>query len=456
MAGDCLERLAPTRPNGLTVSAPLKIGFIGNQNNYPFLLARALRDAGHDVRFVVDQPDALDRPERRYADVPYPYPAWIVETQPVQIADVVYQTARWQHVLDLMHDRDALVLNRWAFAAAWALDKPAFCLTTGADAEYWSRPSAAHDYARQIAAGVRGRNWVAGAFALAAADGTAVRDLLERTPDPLYRAWHAHVFRRFARAQREGLRRAVAVSAFPDAVSPTLAEVMGACLGPHTRRYCLLMADTQWIQPTPPPRNAVLRVFNGSRLLWKPPFPDSVGWWENKGTDILLHGIALARQRTGLPLDIRLVEKGPSVEATKALVRSLALDRVVSWQSELTQATVFEEYRRADIVTEQCGRHVLGLAGYEAMAAGRPVVANARPEIFTSVFGRAIPVAQARTPEEVASQFERLRDPTERERLGREGRAFVESHLSPAKAASLVASVLGNALDERRRRGLAA
>lgn len=425
---------------------PLRIGFIGNQNNYPFVLARALRAAGHDVRVVIDQTAPLDRPECRYADVPYPYPDWIVETEPVDLVDVVYHTPRWRRVLDLMGDRDALVLNRWGYDAATRLGLPAFCLTTGADVEFWSHPGSAPAYACHRAGGVRGRNWMAGAFALNEMDGPAVRDLLERTPTPLFRAWHAYVFRRFAECQREGLRRAVAINAFPDAVSPRLAEVLRACSGPETIRCCLLMADSAWIPATPPPSNRRLRVFNGARLLWKAPFPHSVGWWEHKGTDVLLQGIALWRARTGRRLDLRLVEKGPSLAATKDLVRSLGLADLVTWQPELTQEQVFEEYRLADIVTEQCGQHVLGLAGYEAMAAGRPVIANGRPEIFTPVFGQEVPVAQARTPEEVAAQFERLENPDERAHLGTAGRTFVETHLSPARAADRVAAILDEAI----------
>ena len=41
----------------------MKIGFLGNANNYPFMLARALKRAGHDVRFVVDRKNLLDRPD---------------------------------------------------------------------------------------------------------------------------------------------------------------------------------------------------------------------------------------------------------------------------------------------------------------------------------------------------------------------------------------------------------
>ena len=90
------------------------------------------------------------------------------------------------------------------------------------------------------------------------------------------------------------------------------------------------------------------------------------------------------------------------------------------------------------------------MAGYEAMAAGRPVLANGRPELFEPVFGAPPPVAQARTPGEVAMQLDRLADPRERERLGRVGRAFVETHLSPDAAAREVAAILTEAVVARR------
>lgn len=57
----------------------MKIGFVGNANNYPFMLARALKRMGHDVRFIVTASSRLDRPESRYADISYPYPDWIHE-----------------------------------------------------------------------------------------------------------------------------------------------------------------------------------------------------------------------------------------------------------------------------------------------------------------------------------------------------------------------------------------
>ncbi len=427
----------------------LRIGFIGNQNNYPFILARALRRAGHDVQVVIDQPHMLDRPECRYSDIPYPYPDWIHETDPIELHDVVYGTAPWRRALDLVRDCDALVLNQWGYDAASRLGLPAFCLTTGADVEHWSCPQAAEAHVCHAEQQARGHNWFKAAFAPRPLNGAAIRDLLDRAPGPLYRTWRKHVFRRFAHLQRAGLRRAVAINAFPDGVSERLRDAMQACLRPDTKRLCLMMADSNWIAPAPAPDNRVLRLFNGSRILWKQPFPPGVGAWENKGTDVLLRGIALRHRRSGAPIDVRLAEKGPSVAATKRLIDELGIAPLVTWQAELTQAAVFREYALADVVGEQCGSHVLGMAAYEAMAMGRPVLANGRPELFTAVFGAVPPVAQARTPEEVAAQLARLAEPEQRAQLGREGRRFVERHLSPDAAAATVAAVLAEAIAER-------
>lgn len=429
----------------------MRIGFIGNQNNYPFVLARALRRRGHDVRVVIDQTHALDRPECRYADVPYPYPDWIREVPAVEMGDVVFHTPRWRAALDQVRDCDALVLNKFGYDAATRLPLPAFCLTTGGDVEFWANPAAAEAFACAIDGQPRAREWVRRALRLERLDWPNLAGVIDAAPAPVRRAALKHLFRMFVRRQRAGLRRAVAISGLPDGVSPAMAAVMADCRAADAPRLHLMMADIAWIEPQPPPQNAVLRVFNAARILWQRPFPPLVGDWESKGTDVVLKGVALWHRRTGRTLDLRLVEKGWSVAATKDLVRSLGIEALVSWRPELTQAEVFAEYAQADIVTEQCGTHVLGMAGFEAMAAGRPVIANGRPELYAAPPG-PYPVAQAATPEQVAAQLERLSDPVERGRAGAEGRRFVEQHLSPDAAARQVETLLRAAVTDRRGR----
>lgn len=420
----------------------MRIGFIGNQNNYPFMLARGLRARGHEVRVVIDQQHPLDRPESRYRDVAYPYPEWIREIPDVQMADLVFHTERWRAALDFVRDCDALVLNKWGYDAASRLPIPAFCLTTGGDVEFFANPNAAEAFACNTDRLERPGDWVRSAMALERVDWRSLASLVDRAPAPVYRALYKQLFRMFVRRQRAGLAKAVGLSGLPDGVSVETAQVLRECRAPGVPRLHLLMADIDWIVPTPPPANPVLRVFNAARVLWQRPFPPLVGEWESKGTDVMLKGVALWHRRSGRRVDMRLVEKGGSVAATKDLIRALGIEHLVSWQPELTQAGVFAEYAAADIVTEQCGSHVLGMAGYEAMAAGRPVIANGRPDLYASLPPGPPPVAQAATPEEVAAQFDRLSEPAERARVSAAGRRFVERHLSVDDAARQVEEVL--------------
>src|SRR5262249_10184343 len=136
----------------------MKIGFFGNQNNYPFQLARALHARGHDVRVLIDRPEPLNRPEGRYA-ISYPYPDWISETASVHLEDVVFRTARWRRVLDWLRQHDAVVLNSLGIAAAAEVDVPALCLATGSDLDLYGRPETADDFAWSEGQ-ARPRDWI--------------------------------------------------------------------------------------------------------------------------------------------------------------------------------------------------------------------------------------------------------------------------------------------------------
>jgi glycosyltransferase involved in cell wall biosynthesis len=138
------------------------------------------------------------------------------------------------------------------------------------------------------------------------------------------------------------------------------------------------------------------------------------------------------------------VKKGRNVEETMRLVEEEGISDRVTWLGEMTQKGVLEEYAKADIVFDQLGNAVLGMGGVDAMATGRPVIANTRPEIMNRVFGAPLPICQASNPEEVCAQLMRLvPDPDERERVGRASREFAEEHFSPEGAARICLERLG-------------
>src|SRR4029079_12333394 len=112
----------------------MRIGFIGNTNNYPFMLARAMRKLGHEVQFIVSSSDPLERPEYRYADISYPYPAWIHDLSPIRLRDIaVFGSSARRRILKVLRGCDAIVANSFGPALLSDLKLPSIALLTGSD-----------------------------------------------------------------------------------------------------------------------------------------------------------------------------------------------------------------------------------------------------------------------------------------------------------------------------------
>ena len=429
---------------------PLRIGFAGNQNNSPFMLARALRTTGHDVRFLVDRPEPLNRPEFRYADISYPYPSWIEEIPTFEVDDVVYRTAAWKTLLDRLSDCDVVVLNSMAFAAAADLNVPAICQITGSDLEFYCDRSRGERYALFQDYAGRTRHWRRAIRDMREPSTESLRHVANGLPSPLFHYYRAHMFRKAVDRHTAGLRASRAVICLPTGAVPLSDRLLDAALTPATARVLSFMVESDRFQPLPLPSTGPLRIFNPARLNWSEPAPQWVNPWENKRTDILLEGVAQFVQRSTYPIAVHLVEKGHAVEATHALVKRLGIESHVHWHREMPQSELTTHYEQAHVIADQFGDHLVGLAGYEGMAMGRPLLCNWRPDVFTRAFGEEAPVAQARTPTEVAEQLIRLTHPAYRQALATQGRAFVARQLTPQVFLERLRPVLDSIRSRRR------
>ena len=374
----------------------MRIGVYGNINNYPFMLVRALRALGQDVHVWIDSDDRLHRPEHRYGDIGVPYPAWITDVAPREpFFPVVPSSAR-----------DATVRALWPLVR-----RPAFIVATGTDLEVYCDPCTP----RVIAAGA------------------------ERFPRALRRAVRLGVYATLVRRQRAGYRGALAVSYHVPGISAhadALLDGLGLT-GPRRDAYQLVALDA--IAPAAPPARAVPRLFAVARHTWVKPFRPGMSTLDDKGSDVMIRGLARWVTERGRPLDIRFVEKGADVAASRALVESLGLAPMVTWLPELTQAQVLDEYRAADIVLDQFGASMMSMGALDAMAVGRPVIANGRPDVITPFRGEPSPHAQAASVEAIVAQLDRLApDPAAREAMGRASRAYIERHHDPMVAARAV------------------
>jgi len=405
----------------------MKIGFFGNTNNYPFMLAQALRKLGHDVLIVITSEELLNRPESRYPEFDNGYPEWILDAAHLTEWDMMTLSPSLAPVLDVLSTCDALVLN-FTGPSFWPLlRRPAIALLTGSDLEH---------YANFATVEVRSATW-----------------------DPAYKAsadgqMNLNLLRDFVQRQREGIREAVAVRYFPRGLVPNGDMMLNELGVPESRRVFLPSAELDLIKPTPAPHNNPVRIFCATRLTWKLPIEPGRSLLDYKGSDIMIRGLGLFYRETGVRLDIQLVRKGLHVAETEQLIVEEGLTDQVTWSDEMSLTEVWAEFARCDIVIEQLVNGAIGGAGLDAMAAGRPVIGNARREMFEDYFGQHSSVCQAQTAEEVCAQLKRLVwNPAKREKIGLLGRRFVEEHCNPRRAAQTCLERLQAALATDQRTG---
>ena len=388
----------------------MKIGFFGNANNYPFMLARALRRLGHEIVFTVWNRELLDRPEGRYRDIPTRYPDWIRDFAPFGLVSVVTPHPKRARLVRLLRSCDAVILNQHGLALAPAIGRPTIALITGTDLVNFAGWHSLEEIRR---ASYRNLPW------------------LRR----IAKTW---VYRRLIPLQRAGIQSAATVTCFPKGLSPESDRMLDELGIEENRRQFILMTDLEQLEWTPPPRNERLRIFCATRLNWVRPMRPGCIEMDYKATDVMIRGLGLFLRKGGAPLDMRIVKKGFHVAETIALAESEGIARHVTWCEPMSQYDVWEELRRADVVVEQLGKAFVAMNGLDAMAIGRPVIASGRPEIMHRAIGEPFPVCQAETPEEFCAQLERLQSSPElRESMGRAGRAFVERQFSSDRAARI-------------------
>lgn len=389
----------------------MKVGFLGNTNNLPFMIARALRNMGHDILFVLDSCLPLHRPENRYREIRSSYPRWIYDVSPLRGFECVMPTPKRARIRSLLKGCDAVVLNHFGPALLTGIDRPAIAFLTGDDLESLG------DFRT-----------------LADPD-----DFERRTCRSLTRLIRGPLYRRLIRAQRNGIRSAIGVSYYPRGLVPNGDRVLDEIgVGDAQRLFLVMMTDVDKLQRAPLPHRSPVRAFCSTRLTWKKPRASGTSELDYKGSDVMIRGLALFSRVTGIRLDIRLVKKGMHVAETMRLVEVEGLGGQVTWLEEMDQVSVWEEVKQADIIFEQFGEGMVGIAALDAMALGRPVIANCRREIIDRVIGVRSPICHGTTTEEVCGQLQRLvPNRAERERIAFASRKYVEAHFSAERAARI-------------------
>lgn len=401
----------------------MKIGIIGNTNNYPKLLAQGLKSLGCEVRLVVNRPEELHRPESKYPQLAGSYPDWIGDFSALASSHVVTESPLIPEVMRFLgDDLDAVFLNDVGLALNdGRFDCPVLALLTGSDLLY----HASHASLTERTSGWP-TDW------RRAPRGQHTLAQLEQAVE----------------AQRDGIRRADAVSFMPPGTIPEGDQILTA-LGiglDDPRRFFVYLSNTIDLVHRPAPQRRRMRIFNGARVIWSRPLPPGFSDLDDKGTDVLVMGFAAYLGRGGEG-ELRLVNKGYDAERTRQLVAKLGIVEDVEWLDELPLTAFYEEVARADVVCDQFGTSMPGMVALDAMAMGRVVLSNFRLEHMGAYYPQPHPFLQAATPEEVCDALWLLhQNPSRRADMGVQASAYARTYRSPEANARLCLERLGLAL----------
>lgn len=377
----------------------MKIAFFGNTNNGALMLSRAMQGMGHDVLLIVNRKELLHRPESQEPEYRERYPEWIVDGSQFSEWDYISLNPHIAPILEALSGYEALILNDVGHSFLPFLQLPAISLLTGSDLYYYA------DF---------------NSIEIVCKGSEEYKNTLEAKK-------HEQFFRDFIKRQREGICLAVAVHYMPRGIEPQGDAILSELGIQDSKRFFQFIAELEKIKPLPQSNNTPIRVFCPVRITWKHPIEPGRSVLDYKGSDIMIRGLSLFHKKTGTSLDIRLVRKGLHITALEQLIKEENIDDQVTWLEEMPVTAVWKEMARSDIILEQFGSSMVARVGMDAMASGRPVIGNLRPEIL----GDSIPICQARTPEEICAQLERLVfNPQERERVGKASRKYVEEHAS--------------------------
>ncbi len=383
----------------------MKIGFLGNTNNYPFIIASQMRAMGSEVVLFVDAPanEWLNRPEQYTNEIAYPYPSWIKEKLSLRKSlNTHFPNIFEKDVIKELNTCDAVILNDYGhrFKNYIKPSIPSISMFSGSDLEMMTD----YDKAMNV-----------------------------RLTSPKLKMIPIFLRKMYARFSVNQLRSAVAkaslISYFPEGLVPEGDALLKEIFGDKPfKRFSHLHVVTEGYKYHLPIGNPVFRIFSFTRFMWKTPFPPGRSIFENKGNDIMIKGIALFLKNYDKPLDIHLIEKGLHINESKALIDELGLSHLVTWHKEMPFKELQSYIIQADVVFEQLGTHFIS-GGFYAMLLGRPLIGNARPEIFDSIAGEPTPVCHATTPEEVCQWLQKLtRDRELMAAIGKKSRQYVLDH----------------------------
>ena len=382
----------------------LKIGFIGNMNSMPMQYALKFREDGCDVKYIVEsnQDEILMRPEIHYKSITYPYPTWIKEIPFYnKIFHILFSRYFNRKILKEMRDCDVIFFNHYGHhLSGFFSDKVIkVALFSGADLDV-------------------------------TCNYKNIDNLIDKKANFFIKKIKKLLLLYITKKYRDNIKSSHILSYFPIGMNPIgdklQAEIMGNSKYIDIRRYDINFKEIglDYIGSTD---NDKLVIVSAVRFLIK---TDSENSFEYKGNDLIIKGIAKF-YAINKNIEVHFVEKGSkeNIRIAKELCKKLGIEDIVIWHKEMLLEELLLLYKNSDIIFDQVGSHWSGAIGLYGQYMGKPVIANARLDVFYKVWGDNIPTLNATTADEIYTHLVNCNSLEYREKVGKASHEFVKKYV---------------------------
>lgn len=391
------------------------IAFMGSMNGMPMMYALELKKLGYDVIYFVDvtKKDTLSRPENRFPDISYPYPAWIIEmTLPSQIVLPLFPkffASLYERRIRAISRKevDCFILNGFFSSLSPYLNK------------FSSKVSLSHGSDLDVWANIKHTDVLVKSF--------KNKSIFKYLPNVFVQL----LIKNIVKTQYLGYSRSDTVVYFPrgfsshgDGVLRQL-EKQGVKYVP---RYDISFEPLSGQSREFKYQSKRIEIFSGVRFLFKTFLEGNEGC--NKGNDIIIKGVA---KYFSINPNIRVhfVEKGDDIQFAKELCLELGIENIIEWHKEMPFKKLLKLYQIADVCFDQVGNHWIGAIGKYALWLGKPLIANPESAVVNGVWSNDNPVLSAKTPEEVCDWLVRLENIEFRREVSNYSKEFVDAYMEP-------------------------
>lgn len=399
-----------------------KIAFLGSANAMGMMYALELRNAGHDVLYVVTTPpaDSLSRPECHFPQVQYPYEDWIHERlvkNPLRAN--VFAEKFLPDLISKLDEYDLVVLSGSYLMLALYLKKAKIAfLSHGSDLDVWCNKD---NYWHHLKKFFLGQSLVGSIASLVGIS-----------------------------KMRRAFSKCDLLVTFPEKLSPQRDKVVFDLVknwaGEIIYRFDISFCPLDGISRTPPLHKDRLVLLCAVRCSFVP--EAGVSPSDMKGVDVIIRGVANYKALKRMPVELHIIEKGKDLKRAKSLCKNLGLSDSVVWHKEMPFRKLLSFYESADICFDQVSDSWLGAVGCYGLFLGRPLIANSRKDILSKLWVGGATVCEATTESDVSNWLVRLEDPTVRLEIGRDSATFAEESLGPLHVTQNLIRYLGDLRDK--------